>query len=277
MKTEINNYVFTQSSLKQNVGEIKLFRAMESSLNIHCSAILVEETHGNKGHVRFSSNLTKKFEKREIADLIIISKSNNDYKLSFLQAKYHRTKTSPFLEFYGDYLQLELLKTRPNIDKSNSFGFPENILNFSKYRSLSTYGIFYHDISGSIDMLYTTADLLTDSGVAGRIKGKIIFPGNVTCPCLNCSTSFKDELISTCNIDLFERALLAFQVGAPIIDVKVKAFIRKMLQNILKRDPTLGDRITRFIPKIDEDYGVDLDVVGNPNILLIEIEKEIRE
>lgn len=275
MKREINKVAYRNDSL----DELTFFREMSKSLNKNAAAVYVRETHGNRGLVKFPSKYYGTEKQREISDLMIISinTSTSKIKLSFLQAKYHRTRTTPFLKFYGDYLQLELLSDRPDIDPNNSFGFPQNILNFSNFRSLTTYGVFYHDKIGQIDMLFSVADLLKPIG--SSTKGPIIFPGHPYCPRLNCFTSNSNEMLSTCNIDLFEKGLVSFQIGAPIIrnsniDSSIKALFMNLIPN---SDKTTSD----FLESILDYFGTESlndryqPPRGNPNMLILKTNNEI--
>jgi hypothetical protein len=277
MKKEINN----AAKVALKVNEIFLFKEMATSLNRHSRSMFIQETHGRKGWVQFASNLTGKNETKEIADLLIICKNQrNEIKISFLQAKYHKKSTAPFLKFYGDYLQLELLQTRPFISPNNSFRFPPHILNFSSYKSLTTYGIFYLDSNNEINLLYTIATHLKQVGK--RLKGSILFPGNHSCPQINCFTGTHVEICSTCEIDLYERALLSFFIGAPIIhDASILLSIRGILSRALyQNEVSDADLIKEFIDALNENSSNDREpfydrkAIGFPNILLVNSQEE---
>lgn len=279
MKVEINNAIYKRNKLK--FGEIFLFQEMTKSLNKFVPAIFVKETHGRRGWVRFPSKITQDIRQKEISDLLIIcyNRPTNEVKVSFLQAKYHRTKTVPFLDFHGDYLQLELLKSRPNIDPNNFYKFPPNVLNFSKYRSLTNYGVFFHDNSGKIDMLYCVADLLRQSKANGLL-GPIQFPGNSNCPKANCFTSNASEMVSTCNIDLFEKGLIQFQIGAPIKQYPmIYAYFIGLLKQIQQSGSLNGNQhmfnfiLGDIINDIDSVKGSEFEG-GNPSILILQTNVE---
>jgi hypothetical protein len=269
MKKEIN----AAAKAAPKVGEIFLFREMANSLSMYTRAMFIQEVHGRKGWVQFPSVLTGKNETKEIADLLIICKNKkNEIKISFLQAKFHKRFGRPFLKFHGDYLQLELLQTRPNINPNNIFRFPSNILNFSNYFSLTTYGIFYIDHNNEINLLYTIAVLLRQMGT--KLTGGIMFPGHPACPHSNCFTGMQLEVCSTCEIDLYERALLSFMIGAPIIqEPSVSQSIRKMLSLALSQyEGSDAELIRDFIDALHEigpGHDETLDGHGYPNILLI--------
>jgi hypothetical protein len=278
MKVEINNAILKKNKLK--FGEIFLFREMTKSLNKYVPAVFVQETHGRRGWVRFQSQITQDIRQKEISDLLIIcyNKPTNEIKVSFLQAKYHRTKTVPFLKFHGDYLQLELLKDRPDIDPNNIYRFPQNVLNFSCYRSLTNYGVFFHDNNGEIDMLYSVADFLNQTNTTGLI-GSIQFPGNSNCPRANCFTSNASEMVSTCNIDLFEKGLINFQIGAPISrNPMISRYFKGLLRQIQKSGNLDADQsIFNFILGDiinDDDIIKDSDFEGNPSILILQTNVE---
>jgi hypothetical protein len=276
MKTEINQAIFKKSNF--NFGEIYLFREMTKSLNNYLPAIYIHETHGRKGWVKFHSTLKNDTRQKEISDLLIVcvNKPTKEIKISFLQVKYHRTNTTPFLKFHGDYLQLELLSQRPSIDANNFFRFPQNILNFSNYKSLTTFGVFFHDRNGEIDMLYTTTDLLITTNING-LKGPIQFLGNPQCPKANCFTSNINEMISTCNIDLFENGLINFQIGAPISQNNlISDYFSKLFKQIISNEKKtenlnlLKSILDDFINNKDIPENLDPDTEGNPSMLIIQ-------
>jgi hypothetical protein len=272
MKTEINKVISATKAYR----EIPLFKAMATSLNNYVPAIFIPETHGRRGWVKFNSARTGKTEQKEISDLMIISfnRPTKIFKLAFLQAKYHRHGTNPFLNFLGDYLQLELLQNRPVIQPNSFFKFPINILNFSTYRSLTTYGVFYHDLNNDIDMLYTIADLLIPTGLS-IIRGNIEFPGNPGCPKVNCQTTNLLELISTCNIDIFEKGLISFQIGAPILNnSNMEKYLKRLLLHVKSITKTkevvayLDSFLTNFINDSNET-AFELPEI-HPNILILQ-------
>lgn len=277
MKSTINDAIFKNSKLR--FDEIFLFREMAKSLNNITPTIFVKETHGRRGWVQFHSEITNTVMQKEISDLLIVclNKPTNEIKISFLQAKYHRTTINPFLRFHGDYLQLELLKRRPDINQNNFFGFPQNILNFSNYRSLTSYGVFYHDAGSSIDMLYSVSDLLRQENL-NVLKGSIVFPGHQECPMINCFTANRKEMLSTCNLDLFESGLLSFQIGAPINNNKmIEAYFGKLFKYIISNAKKgsdlsfLTDLLGDFIRNTET---TDNEIKGNPAMLIIQTHSE---
>lgn len=276
MKSDINDAIFKHNKLR--FGEIFLFREMANSLNNITPTIFVQETHGRRGWVQFHSEITNSVRQKEISDLLIVclNKPTNEIKISFLQAKYHRTTINPFLRFYGDYLQLELLKKRPVIHQNNFLGFPENILSFSNFRSLTSYGVFYHDTGSSIDMLYSVSDLLNQENL-NRLVGSIIFPGNQECPKMNCFTANRKEMISTCNLDLFERGILSFQIGAPInSNTMIEAYFKKLFKYIISNanglnSSILSDLLGDFVKNTED---TENEIKGNPSMLIIQTNSE---
>lgn len=239
MKTQLNIKLQALASF----GEIDIFENMSLILNHtipETNAIFVKKTHGRAGFVNFNSNTCGNVT-REIADTlsIVYNKHINEIRISFLQAKYNRNKNiKPFLKTpNSDYCQWDLLKNRYPIQSKGSIQFPTDILRFTNYKSITSYGIFYWN-STMIDMLYTIPDILQPSVypcINQKQKVTLTFPGHQHCPRQGCFTPnpLHNELFSTCNIDLYEQFLLNGFIGAPIerSAPKIRNFISTLLQN----------------------------------------------
>lgn len=276
MKNHIN--VSVQSALK--ISEEYLFSEMANCFNQNAPTVFVKKVHGGKAE--FWSTLRNANRQREIADLLLICRNRKgQVRISFLQAKYHKGRIAPFLTFGGDYLQLELLSTRPKL-LSNSYGFDQDILShsqFSQYRSLTTFGVFYYDRLGDIDFLYAIVDLLSRASAVGKSdRGKIHFPGRCNCPRSNCFTGYGDEMYTTCALDIFERAVLGWQIGAPLIlGDTISLSVARLLVKARAKNANNADSIDKFIRSLggvtetsgdDKSGGED---TGYPNIMLIDL------
>lgn len=261
MKRQLNNVAIANG----RVNEVFLFSAMARLIQNFTNSVFIEKTHGRRGWVSFNSILAGGIRRKEISDLMILcfNDTTKEIKLSFLQAKFHRYRINPFLSFNGDYLQLELLKNRPNILPGSLYNFPVNILNFSTYKSLTTFGVFYYDINHELDLLYSVSSLLNPAGINIQ-NGKIIFPGFRRCPAINCQTDNLIEVETTCNINLYVNALVGFRIGAPIPKgSEIENYLNYLLRNIDVHD--LGEYLNYFNNNVENNA----QYRNHPSILLI--------
>ena len=136
--------------------EINLFGLMAELFNTsHSKSTLVKKVHGRIGFVEYNSRILGKNKTVEIADLQLITcnKKTNEIRICFLQAKYRRGIFRRFLDIKTNLFQWELLMEKPNIIDTYHNGFPTNILNFTTYESITSFGVFYEDKSGEIDLM----------------------------------------------------------------------------------------------------------------------------
>lgn len=254
MRTKLNNILHNLKPL----NEVKIFTAMASILNgiPKTNAVFVKKTHGRAGWVSFSTH--NQVIMKEIADILMViyNRKKNEVRISFLQAKYKKDSIiKPFLEIPGvDYYQWDLLKRRCDIKSQGYIQFPDDILSFTNYKSITSYGIFYWN-NNQIDMLYSIPDFFCSTNQSPKGKrptttlsltclknGPIPKRYTATChinsPCQPCSYGLccfperKDEVLSTCDIDVYERFLLNGYIGAPINNINnIEPFIRSLLAN----------------------------------------------
>lgn len=247
--------------------------------------VFIEETHGRRGWVTFTSQIKRPrmIWTKEIADLLVLvySRRKKEARLSLLQAKYHRTKRSPFLIFHGDYLQLELLRDRPIIAVPNLYGLPADFLSLGgRYESFRTYGVFYHDASGEIDLLFSIALLLKEKSRRSQKAGNISFPGSNGCPVLFCARGNHQEVLSTCSIDFYQYSLLSNRIGVPIsVSLTLSLYVKKLLTFVrqsleAKVSSDLIDEIVDSIMDVSVPDKDDNPVRVNPNMLIIEADEE---
>ena len=143
------------------IDEVNLFGLMAELFNTsHSKSTFVKKVHGRIGFVDYNSTILGGTKTVEIADLQLITcnRKTNEIRMCFIQAKYRRGNFRRFLTLSANLFQWELLKDKPDIIDTYHNGFPTNILNFSTYESITSFGIFYIDKSGKFDFL----SLLTD-------------------------------------------------------------------------------------------------------------------
>lgn len=277
MKAEINKKV---TSLAK-INEISIFRAMESSINSKSKSIFVEETHSWAGFVEYNSPNCPVPVVKEIADLMIVSHNprNKENRLCFLQAKYHQKRISPFLKFRGDFYQWELLNIRPIIKNAGKSNFPKDILSFTNFKSISSFGIFYHDSNSKIDMLYSIPDLLSPTSIKTHKKRPsttLVFPGYKKCPISGGYTILnQNEIQTTCDLDMFEKLLLSGIVGAPINGVRnVEDYLYNAINKIQMTNDY--DLLVDILNSFESKEKSDLNKFDVPNILFVKTNEEFK-
>jgi hypothetical protein len=259
-----------QISTLTRVDEVNLFRLMANLFNTNISSsTFVDEVHGHKGYIDYFSPLRRGIKKIEIADLLLITcnRSNNEIRLCFLQAKYRRGSYRSFLTFVANLYQWELLKDKPDIIDRYNKGFPENILNFSDYQSITSFGIFYKDRSGYIDFLYTLPEHITR-----RNKQKyqtMDFFVSCHCPNVHCTKGLmRRETISTCSIDIFEREVLECRIGAPITSY-LRPYLAKLLNSMRINLTSENFVLNELIGRLDSNIYENLEKIFYPNTIII--------
>lgn len=117
-----------------------------------------------------------------------------------------------FLTFDGNIYQRELLYKKPKVFNTQ---FPKNILNFTKYRSVTSYGIFYVDkVKGEIDFLYTLPEFIEPSITATSKNRRFRFDCSKTKVNISLlSSPIYDELLCTGSIDDFMKYVLAAKLA----------------------------------------------------------------
>lgn len=264
MKKELNRAI----SGMPNVGEIVLFREMANQFNnnIIAKCTYVKEVH--KMMVNFHSDFEGGNKQKELGDLLLLTfdKANKELRLCILQAKYRKGLYRYFLDCKADLYQWELLYYKPYVNNLSNLNFPSNILNFRHdYKSITAYGIFYHDyMNNDIDFLYTLPDFFTPKNLLYSYSKKNISVRSFiyTCPkigtyhfgCCGCrknkSGMIPKETLYTCSIDLFEQEVLSCRVGAPIDNnPDIKKYILSLLSGMKN-----SANIPQVIDEILENY-----------------------
>jgi hypothetical protein len=252
------------------IDEVNLFRLMANIFNSGTTmSTFVDEVHGHKGFVDYYSKYLGKTKKIEIADLLIITcnRRTNEIRLCFVQAKYRRGSYRRFLTFGANLYQWELLKDKPNIIDTYNKGFPVNILNFSTYESITSFGIFYHDSNGQIEFLFTLPKHIKNRNI-NKYQTMDFFAG-CHCPNINCTKGkMKLETISTCSMDMFASEVLACRIGAPI-DTHIRPFVGNLLNSMRKKEKGKNELINEFIDRLDYNNDVQQCFDYHPNSILV--------
>jgi len=275
MKSALN------SAMKgKKINEINLFREMAKLFNgSRSKCTYVEEVHGRRGIIEFSSCFLPGNKKVEISDLLLLTfdKNTEQLRICFLQAKYRQGKVNEIFNFNANIFQWELLLTKPDIISTN---FPRQILNFrNDYASITAYGILYHDDNDRIDFLYTIPRCIRPSRKiitpiekhksirAFRLKEKCIMPNCFYTGCIR-----RNETISTGTLDMFESQVLNCRIGAPIIfNPHITSYIINLL-NVMKRrasEPFVIDELLEYIQKNYENSNEEVTIKYSPAALIV--------
>ena len=196
------------------------------------------KVHGTK--VSYMSPLLNQKVTREIADLMIICnlRFKKEIRLSFMQAKREvkMIKENSILDkFNGEYFQWELLKERPTL--LSSAQFPKEILSFTNYKSITSYGIFYKNFKSKWRIEYfipeycnpksqtaqnkqtrrifyiNNNDCRNDSSCYSSVESKHV---SIKVKCKYNSNYNKDEEPFAEDTDSYYGFLLDGRIGAPI-------------------------------------------------------------
>lgn len=232
MKVELNRK-FTAGDT-----EVDLFRKMADVLSLTYNVTFVEETH--QQYVTYISPQMLVPSTREISDLWIITYSPQQRRsrMTFLQAKYRRGNMGPAQpSFHAEYFQYELMSKRPTLTGSTSkqFAFPNDILSFSCLHSLGSYGVFYVDSSGDLDLSYCCAHYLSTSNLPPRNYASyaitLDMPGSSANSIGYCTHGSWTELICCFDIDKFTNSLLQLEIGAELIGTGITGFVEDVLRS----------------------------------------------
>lgn len=287
MKKELNAAVKKSTS---KIDEIFLFRAMAKEFNhsIISKSTYVKEIHGNKSKVEFSSKYKLGGSANtELGDLLIFTfdKATQELRMCILQAKYKQSRYYRFLNSKANLFQWELLHDKPPIINKSKFHFPPDILNFrTDYKSISAYGIFYHDnILRDIDFLFTLPDFFVPHSMPRSpiANGDRCF--NFRCPfglgspnnvCTKGIT--RKEAISTCSIDVFENQVLLCKVGVPIPNkTPIGRWVLTLLNNMREYadNPEVINELLNFYNDDITEYTYSFDETPSALIVITDSNK----
>jgi len=248
----MKDYINSKIEDKSNLDEEMLFSNLADYLNKGIAkALFAGNVHKHNGFIDYPSNILGRSKKIEIADLQIINHdvTKNVTKISFMQAKYKREKPRRFLCFKGNAFQLELLTIRPVIIDSYGLGFPSNILSFTKYKTISSFGIFYRDSDGRIDLLYSVPENIEASRAVEHTSMR--YKKNTDSVTVAIQ-SMADETITAESMVEFQNALLLNRIGAPV-DIEIKGYIAKVLGSIYMSTSNT------FIKEFSKESGIKLN------------------
>ena len=199
--------------------------------------------------------------------------------MTFLQAKYNKDKflNGGRVSFKGDFFQYELLSTRPNIrNNSSKFNFPNDILSFSNFDSIGSFGVFFKDAKGLFDMAYAAAkDLSTKHPSIQKIRSSRV----LYFPSLNTNSSIfkldKNKLIelrATLNINCFIIGLLNFLIGGEFI--RQRSIVQFLKSYFKGRSETTSIQFLDYLNENSEFGPSDNSkVTGLGNVLLVNIDE----
>lgn len=201
-----------------NDGEVELFRKLAKAIEHGSSSIFVEETHGAvKYNVEF--NLATGVKARcEIADLLIISRSDSAplYRATFWQAKKQAKSKwvalgtpERHVDFKGQFNQWDLLSRRPAIIGVPPFIPPGDLLTSFSSGSIGSFGVFYERPS-QIELVHSVAKFISCSNPRARHS---IMVANAHLEQYFYNGS---EVLARTELQSFLDALLNHQVGSPL-------------------------------------------------------------
>ncbi|MHA6844555.1 hypothetical protein [Ralstonia syzygii] len=199
--------------------EVALFRKLADAIVNGSTAVFVDETHGaTKCNVRF--DLTDGTQTRcEIADLLIIARSDRPpfLRATFWQAK--KVKVSNWvahgtqdrhIDFPAQFNQWDLLSRRPTIQGVRPFDPPADLLESFQSASIGSFGVFY-ERNAQIEVAHSVAEFLSCSNPKASAP---TFLANAYLEpyCMH------DEVVVRSELEPFLAALFDHQIGAALSD-----------------------------------------------------------
>ena len=213
-------------------GEVQLFTKLQDALaNMKYNSKFdraIDIIHGSKSFVEFKHDakyitnpLPGGIKTRELSDMLFVvfktrGQAQREIRLMYMQNKKGDNST----KFTADLLQLHLLRERKEI-LSNPlppcvFGNSE-ILSKAVLPSVGSYGIFYQENTGKIDMAYYPAKrikLCNDTGGATR---KVYYDEQLFGKVEIDAVSGYKESQGECTVEDFGNALVDMRIGTPIL------------------------------------------------------------
>ncbi len=150
------------------------------------------------------------------------------------------------------------------------------MLNFrNNYTSITAYGIFYHDNTGSIDFLYTIPRYINSSTRITIPTARCIRAYRFNQPCTNPNSSctggiLPSEAISTCSVDTFEKQVLKCKIGTPITS-SIAPYIVSLLNSMRSsaHDSSIIDELLNYIDSNNEYFNETITHDYNPAALIV--------
>lgn len=226
--------VFKKYTNGSNGGEIILFRNLKDTLTSvkYGHRFHVEEYHGGSHQVKFMGDggFARKNARCELSDLMVIVFSNKckEARLTFLQAKYEKSKSIfKHKGFLANSEQWLLLSSRPKITGVKKFNPPQDLLSSAILHSVGSFIFFYKRPNGAFDICYSSADSLGFSYInknsrSGRLLhiNKVVRTSRLWGECVYAPTAF-----------YFFNNLYMMRIGTPINNGPVET--KKWLAGIL--------------------------------------------
>ena len=276
MKVDLNKRVTYHDS------EETIFRNMSQVLSQNYHVHFIGTTHNQK--VKFHSTQIGGTATREISDLWIIAFSPKKMlaRMTFLQAKKNKEDlhTLPST-FKGEYFQFELLSKRPILKQviGKKFNFPPDILSFACCSSIGSFGVFYLDNNGDIDMAYCSAKFLKPINQPPKnYKQSIINLQIPRMPYLRkCGNRrYCDELVRCTSINRFTQNLLSLKIGAEFLyQSNISGFVASTLANF-RNDPVVNQLCSLLNTRHDSPQDMNEQVSHKllSNLLIINTDEK---
>lgn len=213
-------------------NEIEQFRAMMRSFGSLRPKFYLEEFHGFKRQVYFNTvhPWMRDRARCELCDILLIIYGTNgglSVRMSLLQVKLSRTehftsdpsytgKIEP-QTFSGNYEQWDLLSRRPKIEPTTVFVPPPDLLSSATLSTIGTFGIFFKNRPGVIDLFYAAADCLTPDTLPRGPKARLGKLKTVTGPATRQVNGWNEATYCPSAYD-FAHALFQLEIGNPIFE-----------------------------------------------------------
>lgn len=271
IKKELNNN-------KPIWKELEIFRELARIISKNgIPAAFVSELHQHC--VQFWSSFQNQTLKREPADLLFVIHDNtrSSIRILFLQAKQFRNLFPKFIKCKADFFQWELLCSREKLIGSYIGGNSTYCRYWQHlYLSMTSFGIFYKDQIGDIDMFFTIPEFLYPLSFPKTTKhSERVF--QILTPCAS-KIYTSQETLMTCTLNTFFMDLMALKIGHPLPLFHYR-FVNKLaskLRFLLSKREVQSDIIRPILINIEENFSIndittEKDDFSFPNLFLISI------
>lgn len=262
--------------------EINQFQALIKSF-MQCPKTYASSYHGNVSHVEFNQQfhiepnqqpltLTRASPKCELADVLIVTYTPSELRITFLQAKSVRShKIYPL--HLDNVEQYALLAKRPLITKwPKKIVWNNNVLSDAKLKSVGSFGVFHPCSSGGVGFEYISADMLNPIKLSLPV-GKKRIHGNLDLGkgtrYIRGKHPFRERTRCFCLID-FGAALFNLEIGSPIdatlnnsYSTQAKIALSSLLKNEIKK-PDLENKAV-ITELLESDHFKDLKEIPDEN------------
>lgn len=219
---------FIDESCSTLMREVDQFQALIRAFAALQPEYLVKELHGTRHQVQFatSSPWLRRSARCELCDVMFVVYSLADglsVRMTFLQAKLSR-QTYPQLQnpslhpvtvsFPANFEQWDLLSHRPVIKGAGRFEPPLDLLRSAVSPSIGSFGVFYLDHSGDVDMFYCSADTLLPIGTPTTKTGRLT---TSVLPAVTRRLMGHDDVYFCPDTLRFGIALYEMKIGSPVV------------------------------------------------------------